>query len=148
VLRPDLFYEPAYDPVLLELTAYVVKVEAPLRDDILVERVARAHGFQRSGRLIRERILKLKRRAFLRWADRAGGMFVWPDAPTRAQWSICRTPACDDDIRPIEDICSEELRAGAATLSVEDVAWELSRRLGIRRLSSPARERIEVALRC
>jgi very-short-patch-repair endonuclease len=146
VLRPDLFYEACYDPVLLELTAHIVKVEAPLRDDVLVERIARAHGFMRSGRLIRERVLKLKGRSFLRWADTAGGMFVWSSKLAREEWTAFRAPASEDDIRSIEDICSEELRAGAAAVLADDMAWELSRRLGIRRLSSSARERIEKAL--
>ncbi len=146
LLKPDQFYEPAYNPTLLELTAYIVKVEAPLRDDLLVERVARAHGFARSGRAIRERVLTLKGRRFLRYKDAVGGMFVWPDSASRKLWSTFRVPATEDDFRPIEDICSEELRAGAAGLSVEDVPWELSRLLGIRRLSAAARQRIEAAL--
>ena len=147
VLRPELFYERSYDPILLELTSYVVKIEAPLLDDVLVERIARAHGFQRSGRLIRERVLGLKGRRFLRWADTAGGTFVWPDAAARRDWATFRIPASDDHVRSAEEICSEELRSGAAGLQVEDIAWELSRLLGIRRLSLSARSRIERALR-
>jgi very-short-patch-repair endonuclease len=146
VLRPDRFYEQDYDPVLRDLAGYIVKAEAPLRDDVLVERIARAHGFQRSGRLIRERILKLRGRPFLRWADPVGGDFVWPDAGSRDIWSAFRIPASEDDIRQIEDIASEELRAGAAVIEAHDVAWELSRRLGIRRLSSSARLRIDSAI--
>jgi hypothetical protein len=146
VIKPAQFYDPAYDPVLRALAAHVVRMEAPIRDDILVERIARAHGFARSGRLIRDRILTLRERPFVLCDDPAGGCYVWPDHASREGWSRLRVPATDEDVRAVEDICSEELRAGAMAIEAEDIPWELSKQLGIRRLSAAARARISRAL--
>ena len=50
-LRPNAsrFYEGGYRPILRQMVALVVATEAPIYEDIMVERIARAHGFQRSG---------------------------------------------------------------------------------------------------
>ena len=67
LLQPDQFFESTYSALLAELIAKVVKQEGPIKDDVLVERIARAHGFLRSGNRIRERVLALTRLAhFLR----------------------------------------------------------------------------------
>ncbi len=46
-----MFQEAGYTLTLRMMIAHVLACEAPIRDDILIERVARAHGFKRSGRL-------------------------------------------------------------------------------------------------
>ncbi|RUQ44363.1 DUF3320 domain-containing protein, partial [Corynebacterium pseudodiphtheriticum] len=61
-IRADAFYTEEYDPILIELIYHVLSHEAPILDSLLVQRIARAHGFQRSGRLIRERVLELTER--------------------------------------------------------------------------------------
>ncbi|MFP3631627.1 DUF3320 domain-containing protein, partial [Burkholderia sp. SIMBA_045] len=58
-INSDAFYSQEYDVVLSDLIAHVLAQEAPILDSLLVQRIARAHGFQRSGRLIRERVLDL-----------------------------------------------------------------------------------------
>ena len=62
-IDPARFAEPGYSATLREMIARVIAAEAPIRDDILVERIARAHGFRRSGRVIRDRVMTLARAA-------------------------------------------------------------------------------------
>jgi hypothetical protein len=38
-----------YKLTLTRMIEHVIKIEAPIYEDLLIERVARAHGFQRSG---------------------------------------------------------------------------------------------------
>lgn len=45
-IDPARFAESAYTGTLRQLILRVVAAEAPIRDDLLVERIARAHGFR------------------------------------------------------------------------------------------------------
>lgn len=148
LIRPDAFHDAAYDDVLTTLIGHVVACEAPILDRVLVDRVARAHGFKRSGRLIRERVLDLAERTCHLQADigGTGSCFVWPSDASAQCWKGYRLPAAGDDSRAIEEIAAEELRAAAADVHGGDVPLEVSRLLGVRRLSAQARARVEAAL--
>src|SRR6516165_6098129 len=58
-LRPDpeAFHKPSYAPTLHAMVARVVAQEGPVRDRVLVERIARAHGIGRTDEPVRRRIL-------------------------------------------------------------------------------------------
>jgi very-short-patch-repair endonuclease len=144
-LDPAHFYDPAYTPVLERLVARVVESEAPLRPEALVNRVARAHGFQQSGRLIRERVIGVITRQYAVLPDPDGVSFVWPDTEAAASWDRYRLPACEDDVRWIDEIPMAELRALGRTLPLGDRAVEVARQFGVRRVTGPARTRIEAA---
>ena len=143
-MAPERFPEADYTPFLRSLVAKVVHAEAPIRDDLLVERIARAHGFKRSGRLIRERVLSLASEMFPVVEEEPGGAtFVWADPETRRRWNSARQPATAADVRGIEDVPFEELRASLPedTLSEESLA-AAARFFGIRRLTQQARARL------
>jgi very-short-patch-repair endonuclease len=53
-LDPARFYDVDYRPRLIALVDFLLKAEGPIPDDLLTQRVARAHGFQRTGRRIRD----------------------------------------------------------------------------------------------
>ena len=42
------FYDRDYRPVLRQMVDYVVETEGPIFFDVLVDRISRAHGFQRA----------------------------------------------------------------------------------------------------
>ena len=144
-LDPALFYDPAYTPVLERLVALVVATEAPLRPEALVNRVARAHGFQQSGRLIRERLTGVIAKQYAVLPDPDGVSFVWPNAEAAMSWDRYRLPAGEDDVRWIDEIPMAELRALGLTLPVADRAVEVARRFGVRRVTGQARTRIDAA---
>jgi len=131
------------------MVAHVLACEAPIRDSLLVQRIARAHGFQRTGRIIRERVLAA---AVLRHhlAAAPDGDFVWPDADAPARWSGYRVPDPAEEPRPIEAIAPEELRDAARAITARpargDRALAVARLFGARGLSPAARRRIEAVL--
>lgn len=151
-LRPEAFHDPAYDEVLERCLDEVLRQEAPMLDKVLVDRIARAHGFQRSGRLIRERVLELARCHYHFQADfdPEHGDFVWllPDAP--AHWDTWRTSNGDGDgQRSMDEIAGEEIAAAVRDLARngESTAIDIARAFGVRRLSAAGRERIEQVMR-
>ena len=145
-VQPEQFHAVSYDGTLEILISHVLIHEAPILDSVLVQRIARAHGFRKSGRLIRERVLDIVDRHYHFRADPVGGSFVWADADAPLLWSRYRIPASDEDLRKIEEIPFEELRAAAAVSSGEDLAVEVARLFGIRRLAAGSRERLEAVL--
>ncbi|MEA1648791.1 DUF3320 domain-containing protein [Nitrospirillum sp. BR 11164] len=145
-IDPEKFQEPDYLPHLKDMILHVVATEAPIRDNALVERIARAHGFKRSGRLIRERVLSIARGVAHVEIEHTGAAFVWADAMAPGAWEQARLPYSGLDVRSIEDIALPELSAVIRSCAdVEDPLTDAARRLGIRRLSSAARERLAMA---
>ncbi|WP_395674619.1 DUF3320 domain-containing protein [Inquilinus sp.] len=146
VIDPAAFYEPAYDATLAALVGHVLDGEAPISETLLVQRIARAHGFQRTGRVIRERVMGVVAQRHHAAPDGAAGLFVWPDREAQMRWRGFRPPATPDDIRQPEEIALVEIRAALPGGAGEDPAVEIARLFGIRRLSGTARQRIEAAL--
>lgn len=136
-IDPARFYEPDYGDILRELVAHVVEREGPIAETLLVQRIARAHGFQRAGRVIQVRVGQIAAHRHHICPDG----FVWRDADGPGAWTIARYPATEKDVRAVEDIAPAELRAGGSADPVE-----IARRFGVRRLAAGARARIERAL--
>jgi very-short-patch-repair endonuclease len=140
-IDPERFYDPQYDTALIALIAHVLTAEAPITETLLVQRIARAHGFQRAGRVIRDRVMALAERVHHVEEEVGGGRFVWINAVAPSTWCWARTPASENDIRQIEEIALAELRV----IPRGDDPVEVARSFGIRRLSAAARARIEMA---
>lgn len=145
-LSAEQFQDPSHTPVLREMIARVIANEAPVRDDALVERIARAHNIRRSGRLVRERVLTLARgQAHLEKELGSDAIFVWPDAASPQTWSRVRYPKSEADVRPLDDIALRELGAALRDCVADDLEIEVARRFGVRRLSTAARNRLSRA---
>lgn len=147
VLRPADFQEPVYDATLDKLVHAVLEAEAPILDKALVDRIARAHGFKRSGRLIRNRVLALAKRRYHFQADvdPEHGAFVWMSVDDPLRWDAFRVPEREEDVRFIEEIPIEELAAAACIARGNDLPIEVARIFRVQRLSAPARTRLEWA---
>lgn len=143
MIQAEQFHMPGYTPVLRQIIEEVLRQEAPILDALLVQRIARAHGFQRSGRLIRDRVLELADQHH--HVQQAGfeEVFIWHAEGDVMQWSSYRVPASANDARSIEEIAAEELRIAASIIDAGDSALEVARLLGVKRLTGAARERIE-----
>src|SRR5690606_37868832 len=72
---PGRFFEYAYRDTLRQMVAAVIETESPLRTDILCQRIARAHGWLRTGGRIRERI-DMHLSEFDRTHE-SSGEFIW-----------------------------------------------------------------------
>lgn len=116
-------------------------------DSLLVDRVARLHGFKRSGRLIRERVLEIAERDyhFEKDSQLEHGDFVWLSEDDAQRWNCYRVPAGDEDVRYIEEIALAELSAAARAEHGSDVPTQVARVFRIKRLSNSGRVRIAVA---
>lgn len=141
------FYDSSYDADLRVIIGHVLESEAPINDVLLVQRIARAHGFLRTGRVIHERVRGIVDCHYHAQVDPVGGAFVWRSKDEPLQWSQYRVPASEDDSRKIEEIAFEELRAAILTKPSGDVPIEVARIFGVRRLAFQGRERLEAAVR-
>lgn len=137
------FYGSEYDETLKAMIAAIITSESPLLETVLVQRIARLHGFSRAGRLIRERVMEWVDKHYYVATDHFGETFVWHSEAQRADWNTFRLPATDNDIRQIDAIPCEELRALAISLAGNNTVNEMTRALGIKRLTGAARQKLE-----
>lgn len=149
VINPDLFYDNAYDQTLGDLIRHVIDVEAPIRNDVLTQRVARAHGFQRAGRQIRERVRQLIPKQ-LEVTTEDGRQFLWPEGTSSEEWSEFRRPS-GEYARTPHEIPMQELvalaRKGLSAGETADTVIEyMTAALGLQRLKGPSRERVARAV--
>jgi very-short-patch-repair endonuclease len=145
-INPANFAHESYDEILVALIRATLECEAPVVDDLLVQRVARAHDFQRAGRLIRERVLALVDDRFHIRKDPIGGSFVWLNAEGVNATTKVRYPAEGETGRSIEEIPSEEIQAAARLAGADASAVEIARILGCKRPATAGKERIERAI--
>lgn len=147
VANQDGFYDASYDDDLKRMALQVLQHEAPIRDDVLVKQIARAHGFARTGANIRSRILDLLGNVVA--TDESTGRFLW--ASKEPQSVVDFRPArSDDDRRSVDEISIAELsglvQSECELLAEADPAVALARSIGLARLSQSARERLEEAI--
>jgi very-short-patch-repair endonuclease len=144
---PERFHEADYRATLLAMIEAVMAAEAPVRDDILAQRIARAHGWQRTGSRIRDRI-DAHLRGYERTAE-GDATFLW--RPGSVADLMPYRPASDPgERRSILDTPLAELAGAAARnralLDEADPPLALARALGVERLSAPSRSRLEAAI--
>jgi len=144
---PDSFHEFSYRTTLKAMVEAVLDCEAPLREDILAQRISRAHGWLRTGGRIRERIA-----LHLRDVDRtseSSGDFVWRKGTVAPV--IDYRHAQDGEARrsileiPIAELASVAL-ANPDLFDEPDPALAMARLLGVERLAATSRERLEEAI--
>jgi very-short-patch-repair endonuclease len=141
------FFDASYDEDLRRMAKSVLDIESPIREDLLVRRVALAHGFGRTSANIRSRVL-----------DLLGNVAVTEDAAGRFLWSVESPPTSVSfrftppgyERRSLDEIAMPELvglvqeRPDLATS--DDPALALAREIGLSRLARSARDRLESAL--
>lgn len=145
----DAFYDTSYRPILRKMAAHVIAVEGPVFDDVLVHRIARAHGFARAAGRIRETILDVVERKFPKTKE-DGRTIFWPEgADTKTLPAFRAGPL---DVRDHPDIPLVELSALAQQFIEQgaepaEAAIMIGQTLGLGRLREAARERFEAAAR-
>lgn len=150
-LRPDAsrFYEASYRSILRQMIAQVVSSEAPIYEDVLVERIARAHGFQRSGNNIYQIVTRVIDREFARSKD-DDRVVIWPTGMrSNAPWPFRES---SNGVRSHSDIPIAELASLATPfirlrMSDEDVLRRMADHFQLGRLREATRGRFEDALK-
>ncbi|HEX2892119.1 DUF3320 domain-containing protein [Vineibacter terrae] len=144
---PDQFFELGYRDTLRGMVEAVIETEGPLRTDVLAQRLARAHGWLRTGGRIRERI-----DLHLRGLDRtmeSSGEFIWKTG-TVSSIVPYRHPASAAARRSIADIPLAELTAvvldNPGLVDEPDPSRDLARLLGVERLAAASRARLDEAI--
>ena len=145
--RPDsgMFYSEEYKPRLSFMIEHVIDTEGPIHEDILIRRIARHHGFQRAGRQIRDIVIAIAKNQ-RRWSEEDVGMFFWSEEMINERYAPARHDGRDEEMRKVEHICQEEIRAIGNLLTTGNDPTELARCIGIARLTQSARERLSQAL--
>jgi very-short-patch-repair endonuclease len=142
------FFDDEYSETLRDMALSVLESQGPIRDDSLVNEVARAHGFARTGNRIKQRVLDLLQDVTS--TVEPIGTFLW--SSQSAQESLpFRYHSTDEDRRNLNEIPMPELvglvRENPDLIASDDPAVALARELGLARLSNAARKRIEEALK-
>lgn len=145
-LSADRFYDDSYRRTLSVLVERIVSTEGPVYFDVLVNRIARAHGFRRSGNTIHATIMSVVDRRFPR-SDDDGRLVLWSlDATSPAVVAYRASPD-----RPYTDVPLFELAGLArAYLKLRMTDDEVLRRMGdhfqLGRVREAARLRFEAAI--
>lgn len=144
---PDSFFLYSYRPTLQAIVDAIIAHEAPLREDVLMQRVARAHGWLRTGGRIREQI-SLHLRSLDR-TEESVGAFLWVlgTVATRVPYRRATSP---DHRRSLSEICLAEIAdfivAHPEVLDEGDPPLVFARLMQIDRLAAPSRQRLEEAI--
>ena len=147
--EPDLFYDPAYRDRLGALVAELLRKQGPLREDRLIQAVARLHGFGRAGREIRDRVMaSLPSAAAVTTEDI--GRFVWPSGVDPACWDAFRAPAAGRTADPVEmpmpELIALARRHMTPGMTEEATLTAMRDACGLQRLRETARNRCLTAL--
>ncbi len=148
-VNAEAFFDKGYDTVLMAMIAHVVEVEGPVLDTVVARRIARAHGWQRTGSRIQERVGTLASKTH-KTTDEDVGTFYW--ASSRGPGlPISFRKVLGDSTRAIDEVCMSELvdlarQVNAKTNGTDDAILEMARQLGLQRLRSASRERLQKAM--
>ena len=131
------------------MIALVVATEAPIYEDVMVERIARAHGFQRSGNNIYQIIARVIGREFTRAKD-DDRVVIWPIgmqtntlSPYRESFRGMRSHS---DI-PLAELASLAAPFARLRMNDEEVLRWMVEHFQLGRLREATRGRFEAALK-
>lgn len=150
-LKPnrEAFYDIGYRPTLRRMAAHIIGIEGPIFEDLLVQRIARAHGFGRAAGKIREIVLDVVERRFPRSNEGSRKIF-WPEGADKSQLPPFRSGSLDDrdhlDI-PLVELASLARRFLDEGAEPQEAAVLIGRELNLGRLREAARVRFEEAAR-
>lgn len=143
----DLFFEFSYRPTIEALIDAVMTAEAPVREDVLAQRIARAHGWLRTGARIRDQVSRHLEN--YEQTNETPGSFLWLPGTVTERLTF-RRPHGPDHRRPLAEIALAELvdfiLAHTHALDEDDPPLVYARLLDIERLAAPSRERLQEAI--
>ncbi|WFU20729.1 DUF3320 domain-containing protein [Bradyrhizobium sp. CB3481] len=151
VAAPDRerFYDVSYRTNLRRMIDHVVEIEGPIYFDVLIDRIARSHGFQRSGENV-QRVIRsaLGRGRFpvTRDGDRE---IIWPqDAAPGAKSPYRQAGGREHGDVPLPELANlaDFLRTRGLE-DDEDLIRGMQEHFGLGRLATSTRQRFEAAIR-
>jgi very-short-patch-repair endonuclease len=139
------FYDRDYRPVLRQMVDHVVETEGPIFFDVLVERISRAHGFQRAAEKIRgivKAALGANRMPITKEGDRE---IVWPTDGSPLALTPYRARRDHGDI-PLPELASLAAQLRQNGFEGEELVREIQEHFRLGRLAASTRERFESAI--
>jgi very-short-patch-repair endonuclease len=149
VATPDRtrFYDVAYRSELRTMIDHVIGVEGPVYFHVLVDRISRAHGFQRAKGMIRDIITSALGQGRFPHTKDDGHELIWPvGADTKALRPWRGAGTRDHHEIPLVELASLATPLVAASLDDETVIRSMQEKLRLTRLTTPTRERLERAV--
>lgn len=141
------FFDDDYSRELRQMALTVVEAEGPVLDDVVARRIARAHGFARTGSRIKDRVLSLLPEVPSTTED--GRTFLWAcDQPLDKVPFRHAAPGVER--RPLDEVPMPELvglvLSRSDLVASEDPELALAREIGLARLGKSARNRLTRAV--
>lgn len=148
-LDPTRFFESSYDYVLSRVVGSLIDAEGPIHEERLARQIARMHGWQRTGARIQARVDILATHAHSTTREEVG-KFFWPKHLVDRDYVPMRK-GLDKLDRSLNEIAMPELvtlcRAYVESgVEPSSAIIQVARDLGLARLKSGARERLELAM--
>lgn len=153
VLKADEFFDIDQSGIISDLISKIVNEEGPIPLGLLAERIARTYSFKRTGNKIHEYVRKIAARQFPSHKEKSEEFF-WPSQELMKNYRICRTSLPEsENIRKIEDICSQELQALARyvyihikPVDVEQHIRAMAEKLGYKRITENISQNLKSAI--
>jgi very-short-patch-repair endonuclease len=150
IASPDRerFYDVGYRGTLRSMVDHVVEIEGPIYLDVLVDRIARAHGFMRSGETVQKIVASSLGRNRFPTSKEGERQVIWPQNATARDCAQYRGAGGRDHI----DIPLPELAGLVGMLRStgleedEDIIRGMQEHFGLGRLAASTRERFEAAV--
>ena len=147
-LNSDAFFATAYDDRLRDLVREIVGIEGPVRDTVLARRIARLHGWQRTGARIQKRVSSIAFSCLTHTEEDVGAFF---GAEGRGPGTAVAFRGDMEGGRSLDEICMAELVSVALSVVAEGAPREgavvtMARRLGMTHVRTAGRGRLESAL--
>jgi very-short-patch-repair endonuclease len=148
-IDPLRFYALEYRVVLQRLIENILTAEGPMTGENLAQRVARHHGFQRTGRRIREAVYAALPSSATKTKE-GETLFVWPPSVQPATWESFRAPRAgsyrDPQEVPMEELCVLARRVISTGRSAEEALIAMRDALGMAQMREAARQRCLAAI--
>jgi len=149
--RPDgsRFYEDSYRETLRLIVWNIIDGEGPITFKHLCERVARLHGFQRTGSHIKETISQALKTTRSRSHGKGDGAVIWPKDKAISEWVPFRGLNLNGESRHWADVPLPEklgLARMIAAQSSPDPENAMREALGMARLRAKTRAEIKSLL--
>ncbi|BBF92157.1 DUF3320 domain-containing protein [Blastochloris tepida] len=143
------FYEPQYRAELRRMVAHIIATEGPIFEDVLVQRIASHHGFARAASRIREVVIGAVPADVRRTAEGERIVCWQPGADPSQPVPFRASPSGQRDHSdvPLVELASLAKRFADEGHDDEAVVLMMARHLGLGRLRSSTRLRLEEAVR-
>jgi very-short-patch-repair endonuclease len=149
-VKPDAsrFYDREYGVVLRMMVDHVVTTESPIYEDLLIVRIARAHGFQRAGERIQKTLSAVLAKKYRRTRE-DDRTVIWNGLWEADQLVPFRPSQLE--VRSYSDVPIPELASLAVPLlrlrlADEDVLYRMADQFQLGRLREATRSRFQAAV--